>query len=47
MMFWIVDEEGREYGCFRTKDEAERRIEDLYTYTSKDVLLGIEEEGEK
>lgn len=43
-MFWIIDEEGREYGKYDTYEKAEKALDGLLFYTPKDVYLTIEEE---
>lgn len=44
--YWVVDEEGETYGCYDSRIEAERAIEDLYNspFISNDTVFGIEME---
>ena len=39
--FFIVDEDGRDYGCFSTFDEAARALDDLECEMPDDVYLSI------
>lgn len=42
--YTVVDEDGNEYGTYPSEIQAESKIEKLYEYLGKDVLLGIEME---